>query len=432
MSNIKQELSVNPELDIFSSNLINTSIISDQYIDYYPISPLVDDSVIQFDIPESYSTMLDPCMLLKLKIKITNATGGKLDADAAVAPTNLLLHALFQDVVLKANGVIISHTNGAYPYRAYIETNFTYSSEAKKGAIGEPQLYFQETTGKFSTTNAAENASFEKRVKKCALSKVVELAGRLHCDFLLQNRLIVPGVKFSISLFPTSNKFRILSGTKDPNEKLSLQSATLRVRRILLKNDAILAIEKALQVKPALYPIRRSIVRTAHIIEKTTHISNLVLHSGQVPRLVIITLVQSTAVEGHYTQNPFLFSLENCTFAQLELNGQLYPSVAYEPKSSWMDPYLNSLKGVNKLYEDSSAGLTFEDFSKDEGHQVLFFDLNPHDENTIPPRSNGVLNFSGKWGSNDITKNYTLFAFMIFDNIITIDGRRNVILDYTP
>jgi len=112
----------------------------------------------------------------------------------------------------------------------------------------------------------------------------------------------------------------------------------------------------------------------------------------------------------------------------------MYPSIPYTPNISWMDPYLNSLKIVNKLYSDSIIGLTLQDFNS-EGHQVLVFDFTPHHSGTSPntsPKRNGVVSLTCKWGANSIIKNTTLIIYPLGDNTITIDSRKNIILDFIP
>ena len=72
----------------------------------------------QSDLPETFTQMINLSCLLKVSAKITKAGGSNLDNDAIVAPVNLLLHSMFKDVALKANGTIISQVTSSYPYRA--------------------------------------------------------------------------------------------------------------------------------------------------------------------------------------------------------------------------------------------------------------------------------------------------------------------------
>jgi hypothetical protein len=274
------------------------------------------------------------------------------------------------------------------------------------------------------------NPGFDSRVAKFAKSAVVVMAGRLHCDLLLQNKLIVPGIRFSLSLFPSDTKFHLMSGTDNPAEKLVITNIVLKVRRVNLTSSAILAIEKSLQTKPAQYPISHAVVRYTNITPGQTHISNFVMHNGQIPRLIIVSLIRSISLSGIYVRNPFHFNLKNCQFAQITVGGKHYPPTAYTPNVSMIEPYLNSLRMVRKLYSDSDTGINYDDFV-DNGYEILPFDLSP-EEGGIPPRSNGVVSFSGQWSNTSIEDNYLLLFYMLWDNVISIDGRKNVILDFIP
>lgn len=410
--------------------IAGSSFTGEHETEYYPITPLTAGESIQFDIPESTTQLTDPNFFLKIKAKIVEGDGTVLKDNAAVAPVNLTLHSLFRDIVLKANGTIISQATGTYSYRAYIETNYTYSSPAKNGAIGLPQCYIKETAGKFNAVTLASNTSFDKRVNMFAKSKEVEMGGRIHCDIFLQKHLIVPGVNFSITLIPSTKQFHLMSGTANAAEKLVITKIVLKVRRLNITSSCLLNIERSLEKTPFEYAVRHAVVRTAHVSAGQSMISNYIISNGQIPRIVIITFLQASAFQGDYMINPYNFSLKRCQSAQVSVNGKLVPPLPYTPKSSMIDVYLNCLKMVNKFYADTDNSLNFEDF-QENGHPILPFDLFPH-EAGISPKTNGVVTFTGQWGPADFDDNYIMVYYLLYDNVISIDSRKNLILDYIP
>jgi len=213
------------------------------------------------------------------------------------------------------------------------------------------------------------------------------MTSRFHCDLLMQKKLIIPGVKFSFTLIPASNSFSIFTPTTT-NYILSIESISIRVRRVNLTTATLLSLEQALQTLPAKYPILRSTVRTTQLLPGQTHLSNYVVYNGQLPRLAIVT----TAI--------------------------VTPANGYNPKDYQIDPYLNLLKAVNKLYSDSGCGLELDDFES-ECHQILVFDLTPDDSGTLGhfnPKENAVLTFTGKWGPTDLTHATTLIIYLLWDN----------------
>jgi len=175
-------------------------------------------------------------------------------------------------------------------------------------------------------------------------------------------------------------------------------------------------------------------VRTTQLLPGQTLLSNFVVYSRQLPRFAIVTTVASSAFEGKFSENCFNFSWEDCLYAAMEANGRIFPPDSYKPKEDQINPYLNSLKAVNKLYADTNSGLTLDDFES-EGHQILVFDLTPDDAGTLAhfnAKQNAVLTLSAKWGPTDLTHATTLIIYLLWDNTITIDSRKNLILDYLP
>jgi len=151
MSRKLRDIIANPDLDIFSSPILQTSIVGELLLDVFPITPVLPSQPIQFDVPATFLQMTDPNFIINVAVKITNTDGSNLVNDAEVACTNLLLHSMFRDVILKVNDTVVSQGTGCYPYKAYIETNYTFSSQAKQSAIGLPQMYIQETGGSFNS-----------------------------------------------------------------------------------------------------------------------------------------------------------------------------------------------------------------------------------------------------------------------------------------
>lgn len=393
--------------------------MGEREIEFFPTGPIISGEPIQFDIPESTTQMTDPSFLLKITCKIVEGDGSDLKADARVGPVNLTLHALFYDVVLKANNTIITQSTGTYAYRAYFETVYTYSSAAKNGAIGIPQLYYKDKGGKFNGVLADINPGFDQRMKKFEKSAEVEMAGRLHCDLLLQNKMIIPGVKFTVILFPSTTAFHMLSSTNNPAEKLVITRLTMKIKRVNW------SIEKSLQNKTVNYPVNHAVVRTAQLSTGQTHLSNYIIHNGQIPKLIIFTLVPTYNFTGQYTSNPFLFTLRDCSFAQIEVNGRQYPPLAYTPNKSMIEPYLNSLRMVEKLFADTDTGITFDDF-QESGYEILPFDLSAEGQ------KNGVVTFSAQWPMLKVDSFYTILFYILWENNISIDPNKNVTLDFIP
>ena len=108
-----------------------------------PARPVTSDGSVCQKVGPVYSPT-DQCLILRLlKYKIVQASedNWKHDADAlaatdvskTVAPyfCDKVLHSLFSDCTVSANGLKISKANGSYANKSFIETKFAHSKHAK-------------------------------------------------------------------------------------------------------------------------------------------------------------------------------------------------------------------------------------------------------------------------------------------------------------
>jgi len=81
------------ELDLFSVPPTQTSIEQGSWIEYHPITSVIEGSPIEFDVNGSGEDYVDFANTLRyVKAKLVTMTGNDLADDAAVGPVNLFLH----------------------------------------------------------------------------------------------------------------------------------------------------------------------------------------------------------------------------------------------------------------------------------------------------------------------------------------------------
>lgn len=154
---------VKSELDSFTLPATQTSIQSGKWVQYKPISPLTDDSPIEFVVPGHGEEYLDLAhTMLNLKAKIVKPDGTKLtEADATVGPVNNWLHSLFSQVDIYLNQKLVSPQNNTYAYRAYIETLLNYDDGAKLSHL-TAALWYSDKSGHMDDCED-NNAGFVSR-----------------------------------------------------------------------------------------------------------------------------------------------------------------------------------------------------------------------------------------------------------------------------
>ena len=95
---------------------------------------------------------------LHVKAKITNADGSNIAGTAQVGPVNLWMHALFSQVEVYLNNKLVTPSSTSYPYRAYMETVFNFSKDAKASHLTSA-LFYKDQAGKMDAVNPLADAA---------------------------------------------------------------------------------------------------------------------------------------------------------------------------------------------------------------------------------------------------------------------------------
>jgi hypothetical protein len=123
-----------------------------------------------------------------VEAQIVNTDGSSLDPDTDVGPVNLWMHSLFSDVNVSLSEKLVSPPSSMYPYRAYIETLLSYGPAAKESQL-TGVMWYKDTPGQ-QDKRTTDNKGFTTRKKLTALSKSVQMMGKLHLDLFCQDKYI--------------------------------------------------------------------------------------------------------------------------------------------------------------------------------------------------------------------------------------------------
>ena len=131
------------EFDYFTPTILQSSIIHEYGEEVAPLnSNLIAGNTLGtlgFVITPSYDLYRDlNNSKLELTIKVVSALGADLNANDPVAPTNLMLHSLFDTVSVHLCQRDVTSSDSLYPYRAYLETLLTYDKDVlETRGVGE-------------------------------------------------------------------------------------------------------------------------------------------------------------------------------------------------------------------------------------------------------------------------------------------------------
>ena len=154
---------------------------------------------------------------------------------------------------------------------------------------------------------------------------------------------------------------------------------------------------------------------------------------GQLPKRVVIGMVNTDAFSGHFGRNPYNFQHKKTNFMQLYVEGEPVLAKALKPNVSgkqYLECYETLFRGFDRLDGGKSCIIKREDW--DKGYSLFAFDLTPDydDEDRYPIIKHGNLRLEMNFAAAlDSAINIIIYAE--FDNIIEITSNRNVQFDYT-
>lgn len=418
---------VKSELDLFSVPLEQTSIESGQWVETKPIASLTNSSIVEFHVPGSSDDYQDPSnMYLQLKARIKCENGTVLAGDKEVGPVNGWMHALFKEIVVTLNGVNFTIFN--YAYKADIENRLSFGKGTKKTQLGSI-LWYKDTVDMEDLTT---NTGFVARRALTLKSKTVDMCGKLNLDINNQDKYLPNGVDMDVKLVRSSDDFSLMS---DDSEKFKVEivDASLFIRRIKLFPEVQAAHIKAFEKSPAKYNIQRKTVKAYTLGMGGRSFAQENVYNGQLPKRLIIAMVDNKAYNGEQDKNPFNYKHYNLTSLSVCVDGKQVPSKPLRPdfaNGQYARAYVNLFAATGKFGEDEDNYITYADFAN--GDALFAFDLTPDlsadsDVHTHLRRGNLRVELSFK---ENLTETVTLLTYGEFDNTILIDQHKNVMSDF--
>jgi len=425
---------VTNNLDLFSVPPMQKSVENGKYVDYHPINTIDNGSPIEFEIPASGDEFLDLCnSLLYVKVKVVQQNDQALGADLRVAPVNLFLHSLFNQVDISLNGTLVTTATDTYGYRSYIETLLSYGDDAKKTQLTS-SLFHKDEAGKFDSTHldgANANAGFVWRNRFIRESRSLDMIGRIHADLFFQDRYLLNEVNVKIRLIRSRDQFSLMGMAQ---HKVVIESAILYIRKVKLSSEMFMDIAKTLESTNAKYPIRRVICKSVTVPQNFYDLSHEKLFSGQLPNRIIVGLVRNDAFSGHVGHNPYNFNHFNLSEISVYADGQnvqnIKPLKIDFERNLFISAYNNLYTGTGRLFHDEGLAINRLEFP--EGNALYAFDLSPDltDDQKFDQLRTGSVRLQLKF-SQQLAVPVTLIIYAEYQNVIEIDRNRNVMFDFS-
>ena len=116
-------------------------------------------------------------IVLEIKCKIVQGSEADLKYDAGAAADvtktdapyfcNNVLHSLFSDCTVSANGLKISNANGNYAHKSFIETEFSHNKDAKATWLACQGYSYEENPGAIQAAEVNRRKTLVRQSAEC-------------------------------------------------------------------------------------------------------------------------------------------------------------------------------------------------------------------------------------------------------------------------
>ena len=209
--------------------------------------------MLEFEVAGDRNNFIDlQKIFLEIKCKIVQApeadlryyAGAAADVTKTDAPyfCNNVLHSLFSDCTVSANGLKISNANGNYAHNSFFETEFSHNKDAKATWLACQGYLYEDNPGAIGTAEVNRRKVLVRQSAECTSYG----SGSRFCD-----RNLLSGVTLRISFRRSIDDFVVISDDAGKSYEVKIIEANLYVRKMTLNDDVVSAIEKNFTIKPS-------------------------------------------------------------------------------------------------------------------------------------------------------------------------------------
>jgi hypothetical protein len=410
---------VNPALDLFTVPPTDFAVIQSDYQQVLPSVMVKRRSIpITFRIEKSTTGFLDlRDSFLYIRASLKNVDGSNLLPTQKLAPENLFLHTMFQNVNVKLNGQAICETSMMYPYQAWMMKQLTNGAGIKESELTK-ELYFKDTSpDDFSESSV----SFQNRLKVSTGSKSFEMVGRI-CDSVFDLPRYLPNnVVVDIELKQSPPSFCLSASDESISGFVDIEDAQLFVRRHEIHPEMEQSIAKDFENgNVALYPCRKSVMRAMHIDKGRRDFISGPVFRGILPEVLCFGLVSHEAFSGSLSKNPFNFQNYKLSSFVVTINDR--PAVYREIECDYeKNQYILGYNSILKATKGYTSGnyLTTEDYLR--GNTLYVLDIASAAPNKFHTDNVGEIKFRIHF-AEALTENITLVVLGQTQSMFEVDA----------
>ena len=172
--------------------------------------------MLEFEVAGDRNNFIDhQKIFLEIKCKIVQSSDADLKYDNTAAADltktdapyfcNNVLHSLFSDCTVSANGLKISSANGNYAHKSFIETEFSHNKDAKSTWLACQGYSYEANLGGIAASEITRRKTLVRASAECTFY------GKVAVDFFTCDRHLLSGVTLRISFRRSIDDFSLIS-----------------------------------------------------------------------------------------------------------------------------------------------------------------------------------------------------------------------------
>ena len=328
--------------ELFATLPTQDMVEDSRFVEILPLNSNPDGAAYDFYVPALTDEYLDVSSTrLYVKAKLLKENGNAIGANDVVAPVNDLFNSLWSNVEFSMNGRAISQSNNMYAYTSMI-SNLIHNTEEAVKSEGSMRFFYKDTPNQMdvvearkanheqlipnhdieaTTTQGANppttysviaadkivgNNGLYKRFLPVRAGKEFEMKGPLRVDFFEQPRYLPPGHDIKLRLHRNNADFTLMSSTE--GHRIKLLDVRLLVRKVRPSPGVLLGHQDALQKMTAKFPIIRKECKEFAVAENIRSVKRDHIFLGQLPKRVVIAMVDADAAAGNRQKKPVQLS----------------------------------------------------------------------------------------------------------------------------
>ncbi|KAL3121291.1 hypothetical protein niasHT_008273 [Heterodera trifolii] len=357
----------------------NVSVSSSKVFELLPSNPLTDTPY-HFKLHSSQNFIdLSKCYLQsEFRIRKENEHGQLVNLTAdEVAPIQMIGQTFIRNIKMSINGREVFNSNSLMAYKTYFSHELSYSNTAKDSHLNAAGYY--RDTGATLETGDGYNA----RRNLFAGSRTAQFIAKIDADLFNQPLYLINFCELDIEILPNDNEFVLINtptvaqgaAAAAPRYRFEVVSLKMYVKKVSLMDGLALDIARKLEVKPARYAVRKTLMKSMFISHgRFEFTANLFM--DQIPRRITMGLVANSDYIGAVSRNPFNFQQFNVRDISIIANGRSFPQAPYDldyPNLKYIRPFNDMNEAVGFANSLESNGINYEQFGRT--HCIYVFNL---------------------------------------------------------